>query len=531
MVAIASVCIVFLLSVSGVRANLGVSRDCVQVSHGEVCADAHEFPILLAAKAGATVQDCTDFVLFVEDMVGAHDGCSVDLSEFEGGSGKVYETCPKTCNACCGSATRGIELEDPIYMQRRLDYGSYGSYSDAVTGMCTGNTDSSEDVNCSVDETTGVNTQNKGSGQAGTDAATCCEAGTTIVQITNIVVDLSFLEGSVVLANSTELAAVADAIEKQVEASQEEDAVVIVTKVLVQKVSMVIAGFSGLNQVDQSTCVTVMCFGVCLGRDTCTCTRVAAARRMRGLTQDIYSVEATRRMRGLSQDTLEVAATDKALTGMDLPLVVEVNDLTASITSSLAEVTLNDADWSFDPIEAENTFEPENMVALEIMIVADLDVSVDSVQEPPAVADILQDMSAAIEEATGEEVSVSDLQSAVTSLDCRGSFSTCDVACKRVFSVDLPAEGDGAECNWNDDDTTEEGCAPGVDACPDNDDDNSSDGDDGSSSDDNVGIIVGCVVGVAVFLLIISVGVYFMAGQAKEDHTTGVRTINLVKAT
>merc|ERR1712166_1279024 len=101
-------------------------------------------------------------------------------------------------------------------------------------------------------------------------------------------------------------------------------------------------------------------------------------------------VEATRRMRGLSQDTLEVAATDKALTGMDLPLVVEVNDLTASITSSLAEVTLNDADWSFDPIEAENTFEPENMVALEIMIVADLDVSVDSVQEPPAVEDIFR---------------------------------------------------------------------------------------------------------------------------------------------
>ena len=45
-----------------------------------------------------------------------------------------------------------------------------------VTGMCTGNTESSEDVDCAKgDGSDAANTQNKGSGQAGTDAATCCE--------------------------------------------------------------------------------------------------------------------------------------------------------------------------------------------------------------------------------------------------------------------------------------------------------------------------------------------------------------------
>ena len=46
-----------------------------------------------------------------------------------------------------------------------------------VTGMCTGNTDISEDVDCADgDGSDAANTQNKGSGQAGNDAATCCEA-------------------------------------------------------------------------------------------------------------------------------------------------------------------------------------------------------------------------------------------------------------------------------------------------------------------------------------------------------------------
>ena len=49
----------------------------------------------------------------------------------------------------------------------------------AVTGMCTGNTVSDEDVDCtSGDGANAANTQNKGSGQAGTDVATCCEAVT-----------------------------------------------------------------------------------------------------------------------------------------------------------------------------------------------------------------------------------------------------------------------------------------------------------------------------------------------------------------
>ena len=42
-----------------------------------------------------------------------------------------------------------------------------------VTGMCSGNTDSTEDVDCSGEAT---NTQNKGAEVTGSDAATCCEA-------------------------------------------------------------------------------------------------------------------------------------------------------------------------------------------------------------------------------------------------------------------------------------------------------------------------------------------------------------------
>ena len=50
----------------------------------------------------------------------------------------------------------------------------------AVTGMCEGNTESGEDVSCSGgDGSSTANTQNKGSAQAGTDVATCCEAVTT----------------------------------------------------------------------------------------------------------------------------------------------------------------------------------------------------------------------------------------------------------------------------------------------------------------------------------------------------------------
>jgi hypothetical protein len=46
-----------------------------------------------------------------------------------------------------------------------------------VTGKCTGNTDASEDVDCSTgDGTTATNTQNKGSSETGADKPTCCEA-------------------------------------------------------------------------------------------------------------------------------------------------------------------------------------------------------------------------------------------------------------------------------------------------------------------------------------------------------------------
>ena len=49
----------------------------------------------------------------------------------------------------------------------------------AVTGMCEGNSASSEDISCSGgDGTDTANIQNKGSAQAGTDIATCCEAPT-----------------------------------------------------------------------------------------------------------------------------------------------------------------------------------------------------------------------------------------------------------------------------------------------------------------------------------------------------------------
>ena len=50
----------------------------------------------------------------------------------------------------------------------------------AVTGMCTGNTGGTGDVDCKDgDGTTAANTQNKGSAETGTDVATCCEAVTT----------------------------------------------------------------------------------------------------------------------------------------------------------------------------------------------------------------------------------------------------------------------------------------------------------------------------------------------------------------
>ena len=72
-----------------------------------------------------------------------------------------------------------------------------------VEGMCTGNTDSSEDVDCtSGDGTNAANTQNKGSGQAGTDGATCCEA----VPVDNVIPDSDGLTAEVAawLANQAE---------------------------------------------------------------------------------------------------------------------------------------------------------------------------------------------------------------------------------------------------------------------------------------------------------------------------------------
>jgi len=55
-----------------------------------------------------------------------------------------------------------------------------------VTGMCTGNTESSEDVDCTGgDGTDTANTQNRGVAQAGTDAAACCEAVTQAPVVTS----------------------------------------------------------------------------------------------------------------------------------------------------------------------------------------------------------------------------------------------------------------------------------------------------------------------------------------------------------
>ena len=66
------------------------------------------------------------------------------------------------------------------------DAGDTGDDDDAgadeappVTGKCTGNTDTSENVDCAGgDGTTTANTQNKGAEVTGSDAATCCEAVT-----------------------------------------------------------------------------------------------------------------------------------------------------------------------------------------------------------------------------------------------------------------------------------------------------------------------------------------------------------------
>ena len=46
-------------------------------------------------------------------------------------------------------------------------------YASGRTGMCAGNTDTANDVDCTAEST---NTVNKGASVTGTDAAACCEA-------------------------------------------------------------------------------------------------------------------------------------------------------------------------------------------------------------------------------------------------------------------------------------------------------------------------------------------------------------------
>lgn len=272
------------------------------------------------------------------------------------------------------------------------------------------------------------------------------------MQTTTLVFDAAVLS-AVDTTDTAALAAVADAIEAQVAASQGAAAVVVVTKVLVQAIALAVAGFSEMSTNDQATVVTVVCGGACDGRSTCACVRVATA-------------AADRRLRGLGEDSVEVSVTDTAVSGEDLPAVVEAADLTASMTSGFAGATFEDSDLA---LTAEDLGEPtvEPTVALNVTIVPDPhSVASDTAYAPPETADLLQDVSTAVEATTGEAISVSALQSAVTSVNCRGSFSACDVSCERVFAVDMRKEGAGTACEWEDQFSTAHGCSPGVGACP-----------------------------------------------------------------
>ena len=100
-------------------------------------------------------------------------------------------------------------------------------------------------------------------------------SGEEEVQTTKIVLDAAVLS-TIDTADASALAAVADAIEAQVAASQGEAAYVIVTKVLVQAVAMAVNGFSEMSKNDQKIVVKVVCDGVCDGRSTCVCVRLVA---------------------------------------------------------------------------------------------------------------------------------------------------------------------------------------------------------------------------------------------------------------
>ena len=138
--------------------------------------------------------------------------------------------------------------------------------------------------------------------------------------------------------------------------------------------------------------------------------------------------------------------------------------MSASVTSGFTEATFEDDEFA---VTAEDLGEPtvEPAVTLKITIAPDPDADSDTAYEPPVITDLFEDVSVGIEAATGEAVSVSDLQSAVTNIDCRGSFSACNAACERVFRIDVQAEGAGAACEWEDQFVTARGCTSGEGAC------------------------------------------------------------------
>merc|ERR1740117_2789227 len=328
------------------------------------------------------------------------------------------------------------------------DDGSGNGAADCGAGASCHDIDTGFSCQCDVEGYVGSSVTNAAAQCTRSSCgADCGEA----IQTTTLVFDAAVLS-AVDTTDPAALAAVADAIEAQVAASQGAAAVVVVTKVLVQAIALAVAGFSEMSTNDQATVVTVVCGGACDGRSTCACVRVVTT--------------ADRRLRGLGEDSVEVSVTDTAVSGQDLPAVVEASDLTASMTSGFAEATFEDSDLA---LTAEDLGEPtvEPTVALEVTIVTNPDsVASDTAYAAPTTADLLQDVSTAVEETTGEAISVSDLQSAVTSVNCRGSFSACDVSCERVFTVDMRKEGAGAACEWEDQFSTAHGCSPGAGACP-----------------------------------------------------------------
>lgn len=108
--------------------------------------------------------DLADYTRVYEHSKNIYDVAKTSATKFKKeylAACQAYEDIEETY---FNSLTEG-EIEGPVNEEEEG--------ANTVTGMCSGNTDSDDDVDCSGEAT---NTQNKGAEVTGSDAATCCEA-------------------------------------------------------------------------------------------------------------------------------------------------------------------------------------------------------------------------------------------------------------------------------------------------------------------------------------------------------------------